>query len=169
VSCKTQDEVDAFWNKLSEGGEEGPLRLAEGQVRRFVADHPDRSARAAERSEEDRDRCSRASRGGGVGRARSTGGTVELSGVSVASHSILCLRRMSLWLRAGTKRVRQLGHERTRASTPRTVEPADLQPERTRVCPRVDARPLLVLPSHEGVRGSNPRVGFLSVTPGRGR
>ena len=24
VSCKTQDEVDAFWNKLSEGGEEGP-------------------------------------------------------------------------------------------------------------------------------------------------
>jgi predicted 3-demethylubiquinone-9 3-methyltransferase (glyoxalase superfamily) len=24
VSCKTQDEVDAFWNGLSEGGEEGP-------------------------------------------------------------------------------------------------------------------------------------------------
>jgi predicted 3-demethylubiquinone-9 3-methyltransferase (glyoxalase superfamily) len=24
VSCKTQNEVDAFWNKLSEGGEEGP-------------------------------------------------------------------------------------------------------------------------------------------------
>jgi predicted 3-demethylubiquinone-9 3-methyltransferase (glyoxalase superfamily) len=24
VSCKTQDEVDAFWTKLSEGGEEGP-------------------------------------------------------------------------------------------------------------------------------------------------
>jgi len=24
VSCKTQDEVDAFWSKLSEGGEEGP-------------------------------------------------------------------------------------------------------------------------------------------------
>jgi predicted 3-demethylubiquinone-9 3-methyltransferase (glyoxalase superfamily) len=24
VSCKTQDEVDHFWNKLSEGGEEGP-------------------------------------------------------------------------------------------------------------------------------------------------
>ena len=23
VSCKTQDEVDAFWSKLSEGGEEG--------------------------------------------------------------------------------------------------------------------------------------------------
>ena len=24
VSCKTQDEVDAFWTKLTEGGEEGP-------------------------------------------------------------------------------------------------------------------------------------------------
>lgn len=24
VSCTNQDEVDAFWNKLSEGGEEGP-------------------------------------------------------------------------------------------------------------------------------------------------
>jgi predicted 3-demethylubiquinone-9 3-methyltransferase (glyoxalase superfamily) len=24
VSCKNQEEVDAFWSKLSEGGEEGP-------------------------------------------------------------------------------------------------------------------------------------------------
>jgi predicted 3-demethylubiquinone-9 3-methyltransferase (glyoxalase superfamily) len=24
VSCKTQEEVDAFWSKLSDGGEEGP-------------------------------------------------------------------------------------------------------------------------------------------------
>jgi predicted 3-demethylubiquinone-9 3-methyltransferase (glyoxalase superfamily) len=24
VSCKTQEEVDTFWSKLSEGGEEGP-------------------------------------------------------------------------------------------------------------------------------------------------
>jgi predicted 3-demethylubiquinone-9 3-methyltransferase (glyoxalase superfamily) len=24
VDCKTQDEVDSFWSKLSEGGEEGP-------------------------------------------------------------------------------------------------------------------------------------------------
>jgi predicted 3-demethylubiquinone-9 3-methyltransferase (glyoxalase superfamily) len=24
VSCKTQEEVDAFWSALSEGGEEGP-------------------------------------------------------------------------------------------------------------------------------------------------
>lgn len=24
MSCETQEEVDAFWSKLSEGGEEGP-------------------------------------------------------------------------------------------------------------------------------------------------
>jgi predicted 3-demethylubiquinone-9 3-methyltransferase (glyoxalase superfamily) len=24
VSCETQEEVDAYWSKLSEGGEEGP-------------------------------------------------------------------------------------------------------------------------------------------------
>ncbi len=24
VSCETQDEIDAYWSKLSEGGEEGP-------------------------------------------------------------------------------------------------------------------------------------------------
>jgi predicted 3-demethylubiquinone-9 3-methyltransferase (glyoxalase superfamily) len=24
VSCKNQDEVDKYWNELSEGGEEGP-------------------------------------------------------------------------------------------------------------------------------------------------
>ena len=24
VSCQTQDEVDSYWNRLSEGGEEGP-------------------------------------------------------------------------------------------------------------------------------------------------
>jgi predicted 3-demethylubiquinone-9 3-methyltransferase (glyoxalase superfamily) len=24
VNCETQDDVDAYWNKLSEGGEEGP-------------------------------------------------------------------------------------------------------------------------------------------------
>jgi predicted 3-demethylubiquinone-9 3-methyltransferase (glyoxalase superfamily) len=24
VSCETQDEVDSYWNRLSEGGEEGP-------------------------------------------------------------------------------------------------------------------------------------------------
>src|SRR5712692_2269956 len=58
------------------------LRLAEGQVRHVVADRSDCPARAARRSgprevaaghagdvedEEDRDRCSRASRGAGVG------------------------------------------------------------------------------------------------------
>src|SRR5437867_13313420 len=28
VSCKTQEEVDAFWSKLSDGGEEGPIGRA---------------------------------------------------------------------------------------------------------------------------------------------
>ena len=50
-------------------------------------------------------------------------------------------------LQAGTKRVRQLGHGRARASITRTLRPPDLQGKRARVCPRVDARPLLVFPS----------------------
>jgi predicted 3-demethylubiquinone-9 3-methyltransferase (glyoxalase superfamily) len=29
VSRKNQEEVDAFWSELFEGGEEGPLRLAD--------------------------------------------------------------------------------------------------------------------------------------------
>ena len=37
VRCETQAEVDYFWGKLSQGGQEGPVRLAEGQVRPVVA------------------------------------------------------------------------------------------------------------------------------------
>jgi hypothetical protein len=48
---------------------------------------------------------------------------------------------------AGTKRVRQLGHERVRASTPKVVKQPDSRQERPRECPCVDARPLLVFPS----------------------
>ena len=44
VSCKNQDEVDSYWSKLSEGGEGGPLRLAQGQVRAVLADRADRPA-----------------------------------------------------------------------------------------------------------------------------
>ena len=40
VSCETQAEIDHFWSRLSQGGQEGPLRLAEGQVRRLLADRP---------------------------------------------------------------------------------------------------------------------------------
>jgi predicted 3-demethylubiquinone-9 3-methyltransferase (glyoxalase superfamily) len=32
VDCKTQEEVDRFWAKLSEGGEKGPCGLAQRQV-----------------------------------------------------------------------------------------------------------------------------------------
>jgi len=47
----------------------------------------------------------------------------------------------------GTKRVRQPGHEWARASTARVEEPPTFQRERTRACPQVYARPLLVFPS----------------------
>ena len=40
VHCETQEEIDYFWSKLSQGGQEGPLRLAEGQVRRLLAGRP---------------------------------------------------------------------------------------------------------------------------------
>jgi hypothetical protein len=44
VMCESQDEVDYYWDKLSEGGRrKGPgLRLAQGQIRRLLADHPHR-------------------------------------------------------------------------------------------------------------------------------
>ena len=48
VNCKTQEEVDELWEKLSEGGKK-QMRLAPGQVRRVVAGRPDGSGRAAER------------------------------------------------------------------------------------------------------------------------
>jgi predicted 3-demethylubiquinone-9 3-methyltransferase (glyoxalase superfamily) len=41
VNCETQEEVDQLWERLSEGGEQGTLWLAEGQVRPVVADCPD--------------------------------------------------------------------------------------------------------------------------------
>jgi hypothetical protein len=54
---------------------------------------------------------------------------------------------------------------RARSGTPVhqiRVNPVDLQRERARACPRVDACPSLVFPRNEGVRGSNPRVGLRS-------
>ncbi len=78
VSCENQEEVDAYWSKLTEGGGRRPVRLAEGPVRRLLADRPDQTGGAARRSgqgegaarhagdaadEEDRDRRARASRG----------------------------------------------------------------------------------------------------------
>ena len=37
VMCEAQEEVDYYWEKLSEGGERGPVRVAQGQVRAVVA------------------------------------------------------------------------------------------------------------------------------------
>jgi hypothetical protein len=45
----------------------------------------------------------------------------------------------------GTKRVRQPGHGRARASIAKAVKPPDLQDECARVCPRVPACPSLVV------------------------
>jgi predicted 3-demethylubiquinone-9 3-methyltransferase (glyoxalase superfamily) len=49
VNCEDQEEVDFFWHALSEGGEEGPWRVVEGQVRRLMAGRADRPAQAARR------------------------------------------------------------------------------------------------------------------------
>jgi predicted 3-demethylubiquinone-9 3-methyltransferase (glyoxalase superfamily) len=42
VNCETQEEVDFFWEKLGEGGDENAqaVRLAQGQVWRLVANRP---------------------------------------------------------------------------------------------------------------------------------
>jgi predicted 3-demethylubiquinone-9 3-methyltransferase (glyoxalase superfamily) len=40
VNCSSQAGVDYFWGRLTEGGEERSLRLAEGQVRLVVANSP---------------------------------------------------------------------------------------------------------------------------------
>ena len=45
MNCETQDEVDYFWDKLSEGGATAAMRLAEGQVRPLLADRPVRLPR----------------------------------------------------------------------------------------------------------------------------
>ena len=40
VNCETQEEVDYFWEKLTAGGGRGiRVRLAQGQIRRVVANH----------------------------------------------------------------------------------------------------------------------------------
>ena len=41
VNCETQEEVDDFWEKLSQGGTKLTVRLAAGQVRRLVANRSD--------------------------------------------------------------------------------------------------------------------------------
>ena len=81
VSCETQDEVDAFWSALSEGGEEGPCgwlkdrfgvswQIVPTALPRLLGDPDPRDVAARHAGnaehEEDRDRRARAGRGGGV-------------------------------------------------------------------------------------------------------
>ena len=49
VDCETQEEVDGFWDALTDGGEAGPVRLAQGPLRRVLADRPEDPLRADRR------------------------------------------------------------------------------------------------------------------------
>ena len=40
VHCETQEEVDRYWSALTADGARKAVRLAEGQVRRVLADRP---------------------------------------------------------------------------------------------------------------------------------
>ena len=48
INCDSQEEIDRFWARLTDGGEEGAMRLAEGQVRSFLAGHAQGATRDAE-------------------------------------------------------------------------------------------------------------------------
>ena len=72
-------------------------------------------------------------------------------GLPRSGRSLLATGRLRSPADAGTKRVRERGHERASSSTARAVKRRDLQREHALACPQVDARPSLVLPCREGV------------------
>ena len=49
VDCESQEEVDRYWDALTDGGEAGAVRMAQGPLRRLLADRPEGALRADRR------------------------------------------------------------------------------------------------------------------------
>ena len=47
IDCQSQDEVDYYWDRLTEGGEEGPCGWLKDRYGAVLAGRPDRADRAA--------------------------------------------------------------------------------------------------------------------------
>jgi len=64
IECEDQDEIDYYWERLTEGGEESQCGWAQGPLRPLLAGRPDRDGRAVRRPGQ------RAGRAGDEGAAR---------------------------------------------------------------------------------------------------